>query len=68
MRVSLTRIGNSKGIRIPKSVLEECNFSDEAELEIKKGTIVISPVVQVRDGWSDAADILVKAEEVEWEW
>lgn len=68
MRVNLTQIGNSRGIRIPKTVLEECNFSDEAELEVKKGTIIISPISQPRDGWAEAAKKHKEALGAEWEW
>ena len=55
MKVSLVSIGNSKGIRIPKSVLGQCNFNDEAELEVENNKIVIKPVrKKVRAGWDKA--------------
>ena len=55
MKVSLVSIGNSKGIRIPKSILGQCNFIDEAELEVENNRIVIKPVTKkVREGWDKA--------------
>ena len=55
MKVSIISIGNSKGIRIPKSILGQCNFSDAAELEVDNNTLVIKPIKKkVREGWSRA--------------
>ena len=44
MKTTIIKIGNSRGIRIPKKFLEETNLHDEANMIIKKGTLVISPV------------------------
>jgi antitoxin MazE len=54
MRLELVRIGNSRGIRIPKPILEECGFEDEVELQIDEGRLVIAPVRQPRMGWEEA--------------
>ncbi len=54
MKVELIRIGNSKGVRIPKPVIEQCGLGDTVELEIKDKTIVISPSVGRRGGWGEA--------------
>jgi len=54
MKVDLVRIGNSKGIRIPKPVIEQCGLGDTVELEIKDKTIVISPAKARRSGWNEA--------------
>ena len=34
MKTKLIRIGNSKGIRIPKPILEQTGISDEVEMEV----------------------------------
>ncbi|MCH5434723.1 AbrB/MazE/SpoVT family DNA-binding domain-containing protein, partial [Leptospira interrogans serovar Canicola] len=34
MKASVVKIGNSKGIRIPKAVLEECHIEEEVDLLI----------------------------------
>ena len=44
MKASIVPIGNSKGIRIPKIILEECHIGKSVFLEIKGGSIVIKPV------------------------
>ncbi|PNV74138.1 AbrB/MazE/SpoVT family DNA-binding domain-containing protein [Leptospira inadai] len=52
MRVSVVKIGNSKGIRIPKAVLEECHIEEEVDLLIDKNKIIITPFkTKPRDGW-----------------
>lgn len=53
MEVDVIRIGNSKGIRLPAIVLKECNITDKVEMVVKDGQIVIIPVHNPREGWSD---------------
>ncbi|MCK5759111.1 MAG: AbrB/MazE/SpoVT family DNA-binding domain-containing protein [Clostridiales bacterium] len=52
MKTNIIRIGNSKGIRIPSFILKECKFSDEVELRVYKGSIVLSPIKTARQGWN----------------
>ena len=54
MRSSLVRIGNSRGIRIPKAVLEQCRLGENVELEAHRGHLVVRSVAQPRSGWEDA--------------
>jgi antitoxin MazE len=54
MDVSLIRIGNSKGIRLPKALLEKYNIQDTIELVLKKGYIVLKPKTKASDGWEAA--------------
>lgn len=42
MKASIIRIGNSKGIRIPKPLLEESGLGDSVEISVKKGVITIT--------------------------
>jgi antitoxin MazE len=59
MKVSIVSVGNSKGIRIPKSVLEQCNFNNEAELQVENNKIVIKPVKKkIREGWDKAFKLM----------
>jgi len=44
MKASIITIGNSKGIRIPKPLLEESGLGTAVELRVKKGEIKIIPV------------------------
>jgi antitoxin MazE len=42
MKVELVRIGNSRGIRIPKPILEQCGFQDTLELRVENDRLVMS--------------------------
>ena len=44
MELSIIEIGNSKGIRIPKPILEQCNIKDNVTLSIENNSIVIKPI------------------------
>ncbi len=44
MKTSIISIGNSKGIRIPKLVLEESGLGKDVDLIVKKGEIRIVPI------------------------
>ena len=48
------RIGNSRGIRIPKPVIEQCGFEGEVEIEVRDGLLIISSSTRARDGWGAA--------------
>jgi antitoxin MazE len=64
MKVSIISIGNSKGIRIPKSILEQCNFNEAAELEVENNTLVIKPIKKkVREGWARAFKVMHERKE-----
>ena len=53
MILDIVQIGNSQGIRIPKSILEECGINKKIDLEVKNNTITIKPV-EIRKGWEEA--------------
>jgi antitoxin component of MazEF toxin-antitoxin module len=42
MKAAIIKIGNSKGIRIPKVMLEESGIGKEVEIRAKKGEIKIT--------------------------
>jgi antitoxin MazE len=54
MDVSVVQIGNSKGIRLSKTLLERYNIKDTVELILEKGYIIIKPKDQPRKGWEQA--------------
>jgi antitoxin MazE len=54
MRAQLTRIGNSRGIRIPKPLIIQSGLGDEVELRLTGEGIVIAPYRSVRCAWKDA--------------
>lgn len=55
MKVKLVRIGNSRGIRLPKAVIRQCGFGEQVELAVERGALVVRPAEgPARDGWEDA--------------
>lgn len=51
MEVSVIQIGNSKGIRFSKTLLEKYNIKDKVDLILEKGRIIIQPLSKPRKGW-----------------
>jgi len=84
IKIKIIQIGNSRGIRLSKSLIEQYNMKDEVLLEAKKDSIVIRPVEDPRAGWEKSfekmrlrgdddlldADIKIESEwdREEWEW
>jgi antitoxin MazE len=54
MKVELIRVGNSRGIRIPKPIIEQCGFKDAVELRVDNDCLVIAPARLPRAGWEEA--------------
>ncbi len=54
MKTRIVKIGNSKGIRIPKPLLRELGLHSEVEITVQDGALVIRPVRKARTGWENA--------------
>ena len=54
MKTRLISIGNSRGIRIPASIIRECGLEGELELEVRDGQVLIAPCNNPRAGWEAA--------------
>jgi antitoxin MazE len=54
MKVELIRIGNSRGIRIPKPILEQCGLTDSVDLRVEGDRLMIEPGRSPRQGWEEA--------------
>ena len=72
MRVKLTKIWNSTGVRLPKTLLNECGFGQEAELEVRHKMIILAPIHEPREGWLDEISSQVDSRPIlrggEWQW
>ena len=55
MKTRLVRIGNSRGVRLPKAIIAQAGLSDEVELGVRNGAVVIARTTSARSGWADAA-------------
>jgi antitoxin MazE len=55
VRAKLVRIGNSRGLRLSKPLLQQVGLEDEVELTVEAGLLSIRPVVHSRAGWQESA-------------
>ncbi len=73
--IKVRRIGNSKGILFPKSILVKSGIKDEVEIKLKDNVITIVPA-QSKKQWSDfkrekreqVDNIHNKFDSTEWTW
>jgi len=54
MEVAVVKIGNSRGIRFSKTIIERYNIRDTVEMILDKGHIIIKPISRPRKGWDKA--------------
>ncbi len=54
MDIPVVPIGNSKGIRLSKTILEKYNITDKVELILEQGSIILKPKSEPRAGWEQA--------------
>jgi len=54
MKAGLVRIGNSRGVRIPKPLIEQCGLGETVDLRVENDCLVISPKRLARQGWDEA--------------
>ena len=58
MKARLIEIGNSRGVRLPKTMIAEAGLHEDVEIRLQEGAIVILPARPPRSGWSEAAQSL----------
>jgi antitoxin MazE len=83
MKARIIRIGNSRGIRLPKAVLEQAQLTEEVQIEAEPNQIVIRSARVPREGWENAFRRMARRgddtleeepaplttfDEVEWKW
>lgn len=81
-KTRIVRIGNSRGIRIPKAVIDQLHLSDEVELVVENDHFEVRAGKKPRTGWAEAFKDMAKHgddklvdvptattwDEEEWEW
>jgi antitoxin MazE len=84
IRTRIIKIGNSRGIRIPKLLLDQFGLSEEVEIAAQLNQLVIRPISHPRDGWEEQCRLmaergddklvddmpasLTRWDDEEWEW
>ncbi|HLP45664.1 MAG TPA: AbrB/MazE/SpoVT family DNA-binding domain-containing protein [Candidatus Kapabacteria bacterium] len=51
MILKLVQIGNSQGIRLPKTIIDQFNFNDSIEAVIKREGLLLRKKTKPRAGW-----------------
>ena len=54
-KTRIVKIGNSRGIRVPKVLLDQAQLPDEVELHAEPGRLVVQATRRPRTGWAKAA-------------
>ena len=57
-KARIIRIGNSQGIRIPRTLLEQADLSEEVELQAQPGRLIVRAARRPRAGWAKAARLM----------
>lgn len=82
IKTRIVKIGNSQGLRIPKTLLEQSGIDSEVEIEVHGNHLIIRPVEQVRLGWDKAFAAMAEKhddvvlddvnttewDQIEWQW
>ena len=82
VKTHLVKIGNSRGVRIPKVWIDQIGLSEEVELAVQPNQLVIRPARRPRQGWDEQfldmaergddrlldPDTTARWDETEWEW
>ncbi len=66
MITTLIAIGNSRGVRIPKPLINESGLGDQVELQVKKGEIRI--IAAPKKDTSVAATLLLSEKILDTDW
>ena len=62
MKATIRRIGNSRGIIIPKPLISQLDLRDEVELDIEEDAIIVRKARKpVRSGWAKASKRLAES-------
>ncbi|NLL83081.1 MAG: AbrB/MazE/SpoVT family DNA-binding domain-containing protein [Lentisphaerae bacterium] len=61
MKATLIAIGNSRGIRIPRTLIELCDFEDQVEIEVQGTTMLLRAPNKARNGWNSAFAAMAEA-------
>ena len=81
-KTRIVRLGNSRGIRVPSVLLEQAQLTDEVEIRVEPGRLIVSGVRRPRADWAAAARTMRSRDEdrlldeatsthfddVEWRW
>ena len=63
MKIKLINIGNSKGLRLPKTIIQQYKIGEDLQIELQEDGILLKPLTKPRTGWSEQFENAVKPNE-----
>jgi len=63
VKTPIIKIGNSRGIRIPKVIIEQVGLGDEVEIDVQPDRLVIRPTARPRYGWDEQFQAMARHED-----
>lgn len=60
VRTQIVKIGNSRGVRLPKLLIDQMGFDNEVEILVQRGQLVLRPVARPRRGWEEQFQAMAK--------
>lgn len=60
METAIIKIGNSKGLRLSKTILDKYNIKDKVQIILEEGQIIIKPIETPRQNWEAAFEKMSK--------
>ena len=60
METAIIKIGNSKGLRLSKTILDKYNIKDKVEIILETGQIILKPIESPRKNWEIAFEKMNK--------
>ena len=61
IKTRIIRIGNSRGVRVPKALLDAAELSEEVAVSAEPGRLIVMSARRARDGWAEAARTMAEA-------
>ena len=53
IRSKVVKIGNSRGIRIPRALLEQAGLANDVEMTVEGNNLIIHSIHHPRNGWEN---------------
>lgn len=60
VKARIVKMGNSKGVRIPKTILEQLGLGEEVELSVRENQLVIRSSSRPREDWEKQFEQMAK--------
>ncbi|HEX3385398.1 MAG TPA: AbrB/MazE/SpoVT family DNA-binding domain-containing protein [Mucilaginibacter sp.] len=60
METKLVKIGNSYGIRLPKSLIQQYELTDSIEIDPTENGILIKSKKKTRSGWKEQLELAIQ--------